>query len=319
VRSVVRRRATPAPMLATLGPPPAGDQWAVEWKFDGQRASLIVEHGEVVIFSRNGADITRTFPELTSVGQIVAAKSVVLDGEIVALDAQGRPSFARLQRRWPQQRRPGPTLLREVPVRLMAFDVISAGGRDLTGEPYVKRREVLESLVSEEPGVLTVPKAFFGVPAADMLEVAREHQMEGIVSKRVDSPYREGRSPWWVKSPVRQTAELALVAFAGPPGRVGALLVAGYRDDGALELVGQVGTGFSAVMRRHLFEALDPLVREVPTVVNPPVEQQGWRWVEPRLVGEVAFREWVPGRGLRHASWKGLRAVDAHGTRLPLV
>lgn len=319
MRSVVRRRATPAPMLATLGPPPAGDQWAVEWKFDGQRASLIVEHGEVVMFSRNGADITRTFPELTSVGQIVAAKSVVLDGEIVALDAQGRPSFARLQRRWPQQRRPGPTLLREVPVRLMAFDVISAGGRDLTGEPYVKRREVLESLVSEEPGVLTVPKAFFGVPAADMLEVAREHQMEGIVSKRVDSPYREGRSPWWVKSPVRQTAELALVAFAGPPGRVGALLVAGYRDDGALELVGQVGAGFSAVMRRQLFEALDPLVREVPTVVNPPVEQQGWRWVEPRLVGEVAFREWEPGRGLRHASWKGLRAVDAHGTRLPLV
>lgn len=83
----------------------------------------------------------------------------------------------------------------------------------------------------EESGVVTVPKAFFGVPAADMLEVAREHQMEGVVAKRVDSPYREGRSPWWVKSPVRQTAELALVAFAGPPGRVGALLVAGYRDD----------------------------------------------------------------------------------------
>ncbi|MEU0498020.1 non-homologous end-joining DNA ligase [Mycobacterium sp. NPDC006124] len=306
-------------MLATLGPPPSGDRWAVEWKFDGQRASLIVDRGAVVTFSRNGADVSLTFPEMASVGEAVGGRSVVLDGEIVALDAQGRPSFTRLQRRWPQQRRPKPDLLRSVPVKLMAFDVISIDGRDLTDEPYVKRREILESIVVEETGVVTVPKAFFGVPAADMLEVAAQHQMEGIVAKRVDSSYREGRSPWWVKTPVRQTAELAVVAFAGPPGRVGALLVAGHREDGVLELVGQVGTGFSAVMRRHLFEALHPLVRAVAPVANPPVEQQGWRWVEPLLVGEVAFREWVPGRGLRHASWKGLREVDAHGTQLPLV
>jgi len=270
------------------------------------------------VFSRNGADVSLTFPELASVSQAVGGRSVVLDGEIVALDAQGRPSFTRLQRRWPQQRRPRPALLREVPVRLMAFDVIAVDGRDLSAEPYVKRREVLESVVVEETGVLTVPKAFFGVSAADMLEVAAQHAMEGIVSKRVDSPYREGRSPWWVKSPVRQTAELALVAFAGPPGRVGALLVAGHREDGSLELVGQVGTGFSAVMRRQLFEVLNPLVCAAPPVVNPG-DSQGWRWVEPRHVGEVAFREWVPGRGLRHASWKGLREVPVSQARLPLM
>ncbi|WP_051053675.1 hypothetical protein [Mycolicibacterium chubuense] len=202
----------------------------------------------------------------------------------------------------------------------MAFDVLAVDGRDLTDEPYVKRREVLESLVVEDTGAVTVPKAFFGVPAADMLEVAAQHHIEGIVSKRVDSPYREGRSPWWVKSPVRRSAELAVVAFTGPPGRVGALLVAGYRDDGGLELAGQVGTGFSAVMRRHLFEVLHPLVLDAPPVVNPPGDDQGWRWVEPRYVGEVAFREWSPGRGLRHASWKGLREqVDVRATRLPTV
>lgn len=306
-------------MLATLGPPPSGDRWAVEWKFDGQRANLIVDRGDVITFSRNGADVTLTFPELASVSQAVGGRAVVLDGEIVALDGQGRPSFTRLQRRWPQNRRPKPDLLRSVPVQLMAFDVLSVDGRDLTDEPYVKRREVLESLIVEESGVVTVPKAFFGVPPADMLEVAAQHDMEGIVSKRVDSPYREGRSPWWVKSPVRRTAELAVVAFAGPPGRVGALLVAGHRDDGVLELAGQVGTGFSAVMRRHLFEVLHPLVRRVPSVVNPPVDDLGWRWVEPRHVGEVAFREWTPGRGLRHASWKGLREVDVLATRLPSV
>jgi bifunctional non-homologous end joining protein LigD len=287
---------------------------------DGQRAGLFVSHGEVLTFSRNGADVSLTFPEMALVSQAVGGRAVVLDGEIVALDAQGRPSFTRLQRRWPQNRRPKPDLLRSVPVKLMAFDVLAVDGRDLTDEPYVKRREVLESLIVEESAVVTVPKAFFGVPAADMLEIAAQHQTEGIVSKRVDSPYREGRSRWWVKSPVRQTAELAVVAFAGPPGRVGALLLAAHRDDGVLELAGQVGTGFSAVMRRHLSEVLHPLVREAPPVVNPPVDAQGWRWVEPRYVGEVAFREWAPGRGLRHASWKGLREqADPRATRLPSV
>ncbi len=261
-----------------------------------------------------------TFPEMALVSQAVGGRAVVLDGEIVALDAQGRPSFTRLQRRWPQNRRPRADLLRSVPVKLLAFDVLAVDGRDLTDEPYVKRREVLESLIVEESAVVTVPKAFFGVPAADVLEVAAQHHMEGIVSKRVDSPYREGRSPWWVKSPVRQSAELAVVAFAGPPGRVAALLLAGHRDDGALELAGQGGTGFSAMMRRHLFEVLNPLVRKVPPVVNPPAGEHGWRWVEPRHVGEVAFREWAPGRGLRHASWKGLREqVDVRATRLPPV
>src|SRR4051794_8953503 len=106
-------------MLATLGPPPVGDDYAIEWKFDGQRASVLVTDGEVVVFSRNGADVTATFPELSSVSAAVGGRSVVLDGEIVALDRDGRPSFSRLQQRWPQQRRPRPELLRAVPVRLM--------------------------------------------------------------------------------------------------------------------------------------------------------------------------------------------------------
>lgn len=201
-------------------------------------------------------------------------------------------------------------------MRLMAFDVLAVDGRDLADEPYERRREVLESLVVEESSVLTVPKAFVGVPAADMLGVAREHRMEGIVAKALDSPYREGRSPWWVKTPVRQTAELVVVAFVGPPGRVGALLLAGYDEAGVLEVVGQVGTGFSVPMRRHLFELLQPVERHSPTVAGSGAAQ-GWRWVEPVYVGEVAFREYTPGRGLRHVSWKGLRDVDSRQARLP--
>lgn len=304
-------------MLATLGVPPVGDQWSIEWKFDGQRAQLDTTCGEVVVFSRNGADVSATFPELAAVRDTVGGRSVVLDGEIVALDSEGRPSFTRLQRRWPQQRRPRADLLRAVPVQLMAFDVLAVDGRDLTDEPYERRRSVLESLVVEERAVVTVPRAFIGVSAADMLDVAGQHQIEGIVAKRLDSPYREGRSPWWVKTPVRQTAELAIVAFSGPPGLVGTLLMAGYDGDGVLAVAGQVGTGFSTAARRQLFAMLHPLERDSPAAING-VAGQGWRWVEPRLVGEVAFREYVPGRGLRHASWKGLRVVeDPTLTKLP--
>lgn len=277
---------------------------------------MIVTGEEVIVFSRNGSDVSGTFPELSAVGAAVGGRSVVLDGEIVALDGDGRPSFTRLQRRWPQQRRPSAELLRAVPVRLMAFDVLSVDGRDLTDESLERRREVLESLVVEESSVLTVPKAFVGVPAPDMLQIAGQHGMEGVVTKALDSPYREGRSPWWVKSPVRRTAELVVVAYAGPPGQVRALLVAGHNEAGVLEVAGQVGTGFSSAMRRHLGGLLAPIERNSPSVPND-VAAQGWRWVEPLYVGEVAFREYAPGRGLRHASWKGLREADPSQARLP--
>lgn len=165
--------------------------------------------------------------------------------------------------------------------------------------------------------MLTVPKAFVGVPATDMLQIAGQHGMEGVVTKALESPYREGRSPWWVKSPVRQTAELVVIAYAGPPGQVRALLVAGHNEAGVLEVAGQVGTGFSAAMRRHLGGLLASIERATPSVAKG-VGAQGWRWVEPRYVGEVAFREYAPGRGLRHASWKGLRdEVDPGQARLP--
>jgi len=114
-----------APMLATLGTPPStGAGVATEVKLDGQRATVIVADGEVTVFSRNGADVTRTYPELSGIAAAVDDRQVVLDGEIVALDTEGRPSFTRLQRRWPQQRRPRPELVREIPVRFCAFDLL---------------------------------------------------------------------------------------------------------------------------------------------------------------------------------------------------
>ena len=310
-------------MLATLGKAPvSGKNVATEFKWDGQRAILVIAGGTTRVWSRNGADITRTFPELAGVSEAVGGLPMILDGEIVALDAQGRPSFTRLQRRWPQQRRPDAALLREVPVRLMGFDIIEHRGRSVAPLPWHERRAILASAsVVDRSPVFTVPPAFTDVSPADMLAVAAAHSMEGIVVKPLDSPYISGRSGLWTKVPVRLSAELVIVGFwcsGGPGGRsaVGSLLLAGHDAADRLVAVGQVGTGFSANMRRHLFHLLDPLRREESPLALP-VEAAGVHYVTPTYVGEVAYREYVPGRWMRHTSWKGLREKPVRGVGVP--
>ena len=315
------RAPTWAPMLAALGAPPKrGDGYAVEWKWDGQRATVFVADA-VRIFTRNGADVTGTFPELARVAAAIGHRQAILDGEIVAVDQTGRPSFTRLQRRWPQQRRPQPELLREVPVRLLAFDLLALDGRDLRSHPYERRRELVDALmVVDKSPVLTIPPNLTAVSPAAMLEVAASHQVEGIVTKRLDSPYRPGRTRLWIKSPVRATCELVIVGYwcaRGPGGRtsIGSLLLAGHDNTGDLIVVGQVGTGFSSSTRQRLYGMLQPTTRATTPAANP-VEVPGVCWVEPQLVCEVAYREYVS-RWLRHTSFKGLRDADPARIRVP--
>lgn len=310
-------------MLATLGTPsPRADGWAVEWKFDGQRATVQIQGGAVTVFSRNGADVTRTFPELAGVAAAIGNRQAVLDGEIVAVDPTGRPSFTRLQRRWPQQRRPDAELLREVPVRLLAFDLLALDNRDITSNAYGQRRELLDALmIVDTSRVLTIPPSLTGVVPADMLDVAGQHLMEGIVAKRLEAPYRPGRTTQWIKSPVRPTCELIIVGYChggGPGGRtsIGSILLAGHNDAGDLMVVGQVGTGFSSSTRRHLYTKLQPITRTTTPAANP-VEAHGLSWVEPHLVCEVAYREYTAGHWLRHTSFKGLRDTDPAHIHLP--
>lgn len=310
-------------MLATLGKAPvSGENLATEFKWDGQRAIVVIEGGTTRVWTRNGADVSRTYPELAGIAEAVGGASVILDGEIVALDAHGRPSFTRLQRRWPQNRRPDAALLREVPVRVMGFDILEYKGRSLTERPWHDRRAILEDvLVVNRSPVLTVPRAFTDASPADMLAVAASHGMEGIVLKPIDSEYIPGRSGLWTKVPVRLSAELVIVGSwcsGGPGGRsaVGSLLLAGHDGAGRLVAVGQVGTGFSANMRRHLFGMLDP-IRCEGSPLSEPVEAAGVRYVTPTYVGEVAYREYVAGRWMRHTSWKGLREGPVSGVRVP--
>lgn len=196
----------------------------------------------------------------------------------------------------------------------MAFDLLSIDGRTITDAPYGQRRDLLDTVMAvEKSHVLTVPRALPDISPADALEVAGAHGIEGIVVKHLDSPYRPGRSPLWIKNPVRATCELLIAGYwcaNGPGGRtcVGSLLVAGHGDSGDLVAVGQVGTGFSASMRRRLYTALHPLRRATSPVANR-IEVPGVRWVEPRYVAEIAYREYVAGRWLRHTSFKGLRDV----------
>lgn len=311
----------PAPMLATLGPPPAGPGWATEYKWDGFRSICRITLTGVDVYTRNGAHASSTFPELTGLRDALAGHEAVLDGEIVALDRAGRPSFSRLQRRWPMRRRPAAALLREVPVQLFAFDLLSLDGRDMTGLPYGRRRLALDEIgAAAGPGVLAVPPSWDDVDPVDMLAAAREHAVEGIVCKRIESRYTPGRSKSWIKCPVRQTVELVIVAWSGGRGpdsdrQIGTLLLAGRQASGQLVVVGEVGTGFSAVERRRLHQLLEPIARREP--VTPGAPTGGWNWVEAEYVGEIAYREWVPGRGLRHASWKGLRTRRVADLSMP--
>jgi bifunctional non-homologous end joining protein LigD len=174
-------------------------------------------------------------------------------------------------------------------------------------------------MVVDTSPTMTVPRHWIDVSPMDMLDVCAANAMEGIVAKHLDSPYRAGRSALWVKTMVRATAELAIVghiATRAAGGSVGTLLVAGYDEAGDLHLVGQVGTGMSHRERRRLFELLEPI--EIPQCpVRNPHTEPGVRWVEPRYVGEIAYREYTPGRLLRHPSYKGLRDVAVADTRVP--
>lgn len=303
-------------MLATLGKiPPNSEGYSLEFKHDGQRGTAVSRPGSVWLFSRNGADITDTFPEIsTALAEVLpdARRQIILDGEIVALDREGRPSFARLQRRWPQNRRPSFALLQQVPVRYFAFDIMALDDADVSGLPYWRRRELLEELLGETSSpTVVVPPAFTDVMPLDVLEVAAEHHYEGVLCKRLTSTYRPGRSNAWTKVPARMRHEFVIAGFYGGRSRgVAAVLVAAHDGQGQLRLLGRVGSGFASKTRHELFALLSERRTSTPPI-RDAVEDRFIQWVHPVFVAEVAFREHIAGQGLRHASWQGLRPSPA--------
>jgi bifunctional non-homologous end joining protein LigD len=306
------------PMLAVAGKLPAeSENWAFEIKWDGVRAILFVEGGRVHAQSRNDLDVTVSFPELADIGKFLGMTTCVIDGEIVALGEDGRPSFSRLQRRMHvSNQREAKRRSTADPVSFVAFDLLYIDGHSLLTAPYDERRARLESLhLSGE--TFTTTDAFRDVSGADILKATVQNGLEGIVAKRRDSPYRQGRrSPDWTKVKSFRTQEVVIGAWTQGQGErqdsLGALLL-GIPDEGGLRYAGKVGTGFSARARSELLHDLRPLATSDSPFVGalPVAEASKAHFVRPELVGEVGFGEWTTAGRLRHPTWRGLRPDKA--------
>jgi bifunctional non-homologous end joining protein LigD len=298
-------------MLATLGTPPTGEGWAFEMKWDGQRIVADIDNGTTLLYTRNVNEVAASYPDLTAaIAEALGDRSAILDGEIVALDASGVPSFKRLQRRM-HVLTPATALLREVPVSLYVFDVLAINGGDTTRLPYLRRRELLEDLDLSTPTVAT-PPFWTGTDGPAMLDTARKHGLEGIVAKKIASLYLPGRrSPSWIKTPLRNNTEVVVCGWipgqGAASGGIGSLLLGAHNSDRELVYIGHVGTGFTAKARRELLAQLQPLEQSDPPfdTTAPRSLTKGAHWVTPTLVGDVEYLEFTD--RLRHPAWKGLR------------
>jgi bifunctional non-homologous end joining protein LigD len=305
-----------SPMLATLGSAAdideTTDDWAFEMKWDGIRAVAAVRAGDVSVVTRNGKDATPTYPEVGSLGEATRGHDVVVDGEIVALNKEGRPDFGLLQQRMGLTRSSDVALAaRSVPVHYLIFDILSFDGRPVTSETYDDRRALLEKTVRSN-GPIQVPPAFPGnLPAA--FASSAELKLEGVMAKRRDSTYSAGsRSRAWIKIKHHKTQEVVIGGWRPGNGRrangIGSLLM-GVSDEHGLRYVGRVGTGFRDRDLDDIAERLKPLGRSrSPLSGVPSSDARDAHWVTPVLVGEVEFAAWTRDDRLRQPSWRGWRA-----------
>jgi bifunctional non-homologous end joining protein LigD len=301
------------PMLATSGGglPPDDDQWAYEFKWDGVRALVYVNGGRARAESRNLLDITGSYPELAEMAAAQGQRQLLLDGELVVFDATGRTDFGHLQQRMKLTGAAVRRAMKDYPAVFLAFDVLHVDGLDVTGLPYVERRQVLEDLELDGPSWQTPPH-FVGGGAA-VLEASVERGYEGIMAKRLDKPYAPGRRvDHWRKVKNIRRQELVIGGWTQGEGRrtgeIGSLLLGVYDGD-ALRYAGHVGTGFTDKTLQELKKALKPLRRkESPFAgaVPRPIQAKS-TFVDPSLVCEVEFTEWTRDGKLRHPSFKGLR------------
>ena len=302
------------PMLATAGTVDdvGGDGWRFEGKWDGVRAIVEVGDGHFRLVSRNGNDITPVYPELREISTVLAGHVAVLDGEIVALDPDGRSDFSLLQRRM-KLTKPHDIkrVSQEVSVRLLLFDVLHLDGVSLLRKSYDDRRRVLGAL-GPGGGTFSVPEPLPG-PPEEALARTRELKWEGIIAKKFDSVYLPGkRSNTWIK--LKNTADQEVVIVGWRPGQgrrangIGALVLALPSGSG-FDFVGRVGTGFTDAMLDDMAAILAPLAVSKNPVTGPMPRPEvvGVHWVRPELVGEVTYSEWTPEGRLRHPRWRGLR------------
>jgi bifunctional non-homologous end joining protein LigD len=299
------------PMLARPGTLPSPETgWSFDVKWDGVRAIAYAQPGRLRLESRNLNDISESYPEVRGLQRALGMREAVLDGEIVAFDDAGRPSFERLQRRMhvtsPSSIR---RLAASMPVVYAIFDLLYLDGRSLMELPYRERRQRLEELELAAPA-WRVPATYRG-GGERLLEATGAQGIEGVVAKRLDSRYEPGRRTGaWLK--IKHTLRQELVIGGWIPGEgrraetIGALLV-GYYEDGAFRYAGRVGTGFTEKTLAELRAQLLPLRGKTSPFTGAPKLPREAVFVEPRLVAEIEFREWTGEKVMRAPSFKGLR------------
>jgi bifunctional non-homologous end joining protein LigD len=305
-----RKTAMPSrlePMLASIGDHPfSNPNWLFEIKWDGVRALAWIDNGSLTIRARSGAEITARYPELASLPASIAASQALLDGEIAALDAQGRSDFGLLQERM-HVRAPAETLISRVPVVFFAFDLLHCDGYDLRRSPLIERKQLLQRLLH------TTERVRFSdhqvERGKEIFELAKANGLEGIVAKRLDSPYVSERSTSWVKLKVTQTVDAVVAGWTA--ARTAAIplgsLLLGLYEGKKLRFIGHVGTGFDG----KKLEELSSKLKEIATTSCPfdaaPETNEKAFWVSPELVARVKYSEWTQEKALRHPVFIGLR------------
>ena len=288
---------------------PEGEQWVYEVKWDGYRALLLKSGDRVRLLSRKDNDLTATYPTIEAAGRKLAAEAAILDGEIVALDPTGKPSFQALQHR---------SAHRNYAIVFYAFDLLHFNGEDLTSLSLVKRRSRLPSIVKGTGILLSDP---LPGTSQQVIEAVSRIGLEGIVAKRQDSRYQSGdRSGAWVKLKLDKQQELVIGGYRPGPNGIDALLV-GYYDGNQFRFGGKVRAGFTPHLRREVFESLKLLqVTKCPFADLPNSKASHWgggvtaeqmaemTWVRPKLVAQIRFVEWTNDGHLRHAAFLGLRS-----------
>jgi bifunctional non-homologous end joining protein LigD len=292
--------------------PPVGD-WLYELKFDGYRALAFKSGKEVRLISRNRTNFDNDYPQLIDALKSLTAKSATIDGEIAALDDQGRASFQLLQ---------SYGKAKKTPLVYYAFDLLFLDGVDLRSRPLVERRERLATLLKKAPPNIRFSEELRGTKE-ELLQLAQKFHLEGFIAKRPDSLYEAGRrSGAWVKVKLTQQQEFVIGGYTPPDSSrkyFGALLIGYYGSDGPL-FAGRVGTGFSEKALETLYGGLQKIARATCPFVNLPEKTPGrWRlgitpavmkrchWVEPVLVAQIKFTEWTSDDQLRQPVFLGLR------------
>ncbi|KZN19480.1 MULTISPECIES: DNA ligase D [Pseudomonas] len=293
------------PELATLVESAPSGEWSYEIKFDGYRVMTRIDHDEVKLFTRNGHDWTHKLPGQAEALAALGLESAWLDGEMVVANEQGVPDFQALQNAFDSGS--------SASIVYYLFDLPYLNGVDLREVPVEERRVALATVLKlNENPLLRFSDAFDESPEA-LLNSACEMQMEGLIGKRLGSPYVSRRTRDWIKLKCKHRQEFVVVGFTDPKGArsaFGALLLGLHdRDSGELRYAGKVGTGFNEATLKRIYEQLKPLQTKKPSVVNPPsgFEAKGVHWLKPTLLAEVAFAEMTKDGSVRHAVFHGLR------------